>query len=819
VKRRWILAMLTVLATLATLTLHPVSMTVADGPPPGLKMQAEAAFDGYFKYGEWLPVRVHLENSGPDLDAEVQVRVTGGWGAVTFAAPAPLPTGSRKRIPLYVLPNNFSHELEVQLVRDGRVLAARTITVHPQPNINYLIGVVAPRRGALSLLTGVSLPGAERPKEVIDLTPAELPERAEGLRSFDCLILNDVDSSTLTPAQGTALVTWVHQGGRLVIGGGMGAMRTVAGLPDELLPLLPQGTTEVESLPGLVEFAGGEDIRVPGPFLVATGAEGEGRTLVAQDGLPLVRERAIGHGYVDFVALDLTTSPFDAWPGTTAFWERLLSPSAIYPQWLPPDMSPRQMMADSMVYALSNLPALDLPSVRGLGLLLLLYIVLIGPVNYLLLRRWRRLHWAWVTIPLLTVAFSAGTFGLGYTLRGTDVILNKIAVIELQEDGTANVSSFLGLFSPTRRAYEIEVEHEWEHEGHERGGLLSPLRAQYNPWGPGGVGQAGEMVFLQGEPSRVRGLTVNQWSMQTFMVEEVQSDWGRVVGDLRLDGDKLVGTVRNETGHTLQDAVLVLGGYFTRLGDMAPQAEAGVTLRLSGLNRMEARPPLSFRLFKEELAHPGPAGPSREAMLKQRILDAVFQEGRFGPMWSSRIFVGRGLGRPLPMLLAWLDEAPPQVRVAGRAPAQQTTALLYTHLSYRLPASGEIALPPGLIPGMLVETPREGGPCGPEGTSVYLGRGQAVFEFQLPEDAQDMQVDTLRLTLGSYEGWGQPPEVALYDWHEKAWTVLGDPIMGINVIADAAPLVSDDGLVRVRLSSDGARGDCLYVELGLEGTR
>ncbi|MEJ2266612.1 MAG: hypothetical protein P8X95_24460, partial [Anaerolineales bacterium] len=31
---------------------------------PGLSMSAEPAFGGYFKYGEWLPIWVQVENSG-----------------------------------------------------------------------------------------------------------------------------------------------------------------------------------------------------------------------------------------------------------------------------------------------------------------------------------------------------------------------------------------------------------------------------------------------------------------------------------------------------------------------------------------------------------------------------------------------------------------------------------------------------------------------------------------------------------------------------------------------------------------------------------
>jgi hypothetical protein len=778
--------------------------------PSGLAMEAEAAFDGYFKYGEWLPVWVQLENSGPGLEAEVRVRVTGGGGAVTFAAPAALPTGSRKRIPVYVLPNNFSHQLEVQLVAGSDVLLSQKVPVNPQANVTYLVGLVAPERGAISLLQSASLPG-NRSKEVIDLSLSDLPERLEGLRSFDCLILNDVDTSALKPEQKAALEAWVSQGGRLVIGGGAGALRATAGLPGSLLPLVPGGEVEMDALPGLADFTGGDAVRVPGPFVVATGEMSEGRTLVAQDGVPLVRARTVGSGWVYFVALDLAASPFDAWTGTIPFWEKLMSPGAAYPEWLPPDMSARQMKSAQMSYALSNLPSLDLPSIRGLGVLLLLYVLLVGPVNYLVLRWKKRLHWAWGTIPLITVAFSAGAFGLGYALRGTDLILNKIAVVSLQSDGTASVTSYLGLFSPARQSYEIEVPGN---------GLLSPLASDYNPWGPGGTNALGEMIFVQGEPSHVRGLAVNQWSMQTFMTESTWAGFGQVVSDLQFEDDALVGTVRNETAHTLADVVLALGNYFVRLGDLPPGREALVTMSLADVTSQAFGPPLSFRLFEDQFGQSGPGGPPREAELKRSVVESVFeQDGRFA-LLSSKIPPGGGTGSPQGLvLLGWLSEAPPDVQVAGRKPAQQTTALLYTPLSYHLSEEGTISLPPGLIPGTLIEMPISGGPCGSQGQSVWIERGQAIFEFQLPEGVRDVRLDALKLVIGAEGGSWQPPDTAVYDWASGAWAALDDPVMGVNIISNAAGLLSDDNLVRVRLASESNQGGCLSLELGLEGKR
>lgn len=800
-------AILKALVTLTALTMALVPAGAAqDEPSSVFSMEADAAFGGHFKYGEWLPIWVRLENDGPDLHAEIQVQV-GGAGTTTFAAAAVLPTGSRKRIPLYVLPNSYSHELEVRLVAGDNLLASRTVAVNPQPNIDYLIGLMAPRRGALSLIQGAELTPLNGRKELIDISLSDLPERAEGLKTFDALILNDVDTSLLSPAQAMALENWVRQGGQLVIGGGPGAMHTLIGLPESLRPLTLTGVTSVDRLPALGEFAGAEAAPAPGPFFAATGEPAGSVPLVKQDSLVLVYETTIDDGSVEFAALDLAASPFDAWAGTPAFWERLLSASIGYPEWLPPDVSARQIHANTMASALSNIPALDLPSIRGLGILLAVYIILVGPINYLILRSRQRLHWAWVTIPLLTISFSTGAFGLAYSLRGSDLLLNRIAVIALQSNGTARISSYMGIFSPSQESYEVEVGS---------GRLVAPLRAGYDPWQIGDVNSSGEAVFLQGEPGLVRGLTVDQWSLQSFMTEGVWNNAGQLASDLRLDGAVLEGSVRNETAYALTDVVLILGNDFVGLGDLAPGTETAVRWALPDPSGRWSEPPLSYRLFERESAEGDTPASARQAQLKRAILSDILQ-GSSRP-WNSLASADRGRTLTGLTLMGWTDTAPPEVRVAGKTPNQRTLAVLYTSLSYSVPEEGAITLRPGLISGAVIQMPQEGGPCGPE-TSILLGRGEAVFEFRLPSEIQDVQVNTLQLMLEADGSHQLPPDVALYDWDGEEWITLEAPAFGINSIDHADQMVRD-GQVRVRLAAPGGHsGGCLYVELGMAGTR
>lgn len=785
---------------------------------PSITLQAQPTLEGYFKYGEWLPVWVYLENDGSNLNAEVRIRVTGGYGGLTFAVPVELPTASRKRLVLYVLPNNFSRQLDVQLVQENQLLASQVISIQPQVPINYLVGLLAPERGALSLINGIKLPGQERPKVLIDIPISELPERYEGLRSLDLLVINDLDTSSLTPKQINALQTWVSQGGRLVVGGGAGAQRTLSGLPESLLPFSPDRSVELDDVSSLEDFAQSEDqsispIRVPGPFLTVVDNTTPANALVTQGEVPLVHEWPLGEGYVNFVALDLSQSPFDAWSNTTTFWEKLIGPSGGYPDWLPPDTSNRQQLASQMPYALSNLPILDLPSTKGLALLLGLYIVLVGPVNYLILRRQKLLHWAWVTIPMLTLIFSTAAFGLGYALHGTDIFLNKIAIINLQPDGKARIDSYMGLFSPARSAYEIEVHNN---------GLLSPMGSYYDPWNsfsPPADSSSRDMIFTQGDPSYVKGLNVEQWSMQSFVAEGLTTDFGLVIGDLRLEAESLVGTVRNESSMMLSDVVIILGRSFSRLGDLPANGQAQVNMDLVDLSEPNFGPTLSYMLFEAEFMNSGPEGPPREIEVRRIIIESVFDRANtsFKTTTNQASYLSALLKGPV--LIGWLDEAPPEVRVSGSVPAQQTTALLILPLYYQLPVEGRLELPVGTIPGYLSVAPIEGGTCGDfSSTAVYIYRGEAIFEFTLPVEAQMVQVDNFKFALWSDSGVPEMPSVAMYNWQTQNWVSLEGISQGVNLIPSATQLANRDGKILVSLSTENNfQGGCYYLSMGLEG--
>lgn len=816
-------------------TIIPLTTAHGQSPTPVVPSESTAqakpemtvtpAFDGYFKYGEWLPLSIDLENSGQDIEAEVRVRVPRANGGVTFTAPVSLPSGAHKLVTLFILPNNYSHSLDVDLVSNGKVLVSKKAAMNPMMNINIIIGLVTPERGALSLLNGLQYPNNQRPVQVVDVNLWQLPEQMEGLRSFDVLIFNAIDTSKLTPGQTASLAAWVQLGGRLIFGGGAGAELTLSGIPADLLPVKLDGKQNISSdgLDELVSFAKGQEIKAAGEFVVNKTVLTNSLVLAGTSDLPLVSERSNGRGYVDFVALDLSSSPFEGWSSTERFWETLLRTSEDFFN-QPTDVSQRSIRASMMSNPLTMIPSMELPSIKWLAAILAVYILIVGPVNYLLLKKKNRLHWAWFTIPGVTILFSGAAFGGGYLMKGNDILIHKIGVLEIQPGGSALVSSYMGLFSPSQKSYQVEVPG---------GSLLSPIMDENLPYNIAGPGS--EITLIQGKPSILKGLTVNQWSMQSFMTEETISDFGRISGDLKIEDGKLVGTVQNGLKQVLKDTTLIMRNQFIRLGDLNPGQEVEVTLNFSSDLALRGMP-VYYRIYENNMGDL--STPERSLIdLKRAILSPLFDNqimfkinAQFVGGGGGGGFVGGGGGGGSAggeniqteqdvMVIGWVDQVPPDISVFSEKTAVQTLGLVYDYLTYKLPVSGEINFPPGILQGRLIKS--DAGPCGPmDSINFFFDKGmEAQVEYRLPtpESYQYTQLD-LRLATDGPAGTALP-DVALYDWQAEKWSKFPGANFGINIIKEPERYIGSNGEVQLQFGQENAiqMGGCTFVDLGFHG--
>ncbi len=770
---------------------------------PSVTMQASALYDGTSKYGEWLPVTVAVANSGDDVSGQVQVRVTTSAEETIYAQRVELPRGARKQLTIYTVPNNFSRRLQVEFVPQGadEPLLRAELTVRPVPNVRFLVAAVSSGGEGLDTLAGINFRGDAFSREealLVPLTLDTLPDRPEALRTLDMIVLAGVDSSALTPRQQEALAQYVGAGGLLLLGGGPEASRVLAGIPDALRPVALTGEQALDALPALEQGAG-EPVRVTGPFPVAVAEPVENAIVrLAQDGQPFLVEREVGRGAVLWLALDPSLSPFDAWAGADEFWQATVGGRGVFPRDMPVDVSQRQMVNEQMYYALQNLPSLDLPSLRLLAPLLAVYILIIGPVNYFLLRRLRRLELAWVTIPAITLLFSMGAYGLGYQLRGGDVIVNQVAIVQaLPGSNGGYVRSVVGIFSPARRSYNLAVANE---------SLVAPSRIQGEPWGPGGAGSTHPAVIVQGEPTLVENFVVNQWSMQSLTAESLATEGYGFDADLSASDGALVGTITNRSNFAWNDVTIILGNTFERVGDIAAGESKRISFKVDS-DQSQVGGDIAWRIFEQEFNNP--TGASRDVQVKQQMLSSLYN----GPTGATTLASSNA-----PVLVAWLDGLPTQVELSDDARVTQVgTTLLYSEMVVRFGA-GEVSLPRGMLGARIIEN--DGNYCyGPGIASLSPDFKEAQIEWEVPRAVQGIDPSLLSLYVSSDGGWFNAPDLALYNFEQEAWVEVEEPVLGQNKVTEPDVYLSPEGVIRLRIQNPTPnQGGCLFFDASLDGT-
>jgi hypothetical protein len=755
-----------------SLAILPASAGAADG----LTMEGRAMLAGHARVGSWMAISVHIRNDGPSMTGEL--RLTGGSQSRTrFGLVADLPNGSDKTFLLYAQPPSFGRDLEVALVEGDSTIATTKIafTVH---DLNQLVvGVVAEKPGGI-IRTVQLLPNQNQvAPAIVPIDLADLPERVEAWGGLDRLIWQDADSSRLSEAQMLALQGWVAGGGRLVIVGGTTGPNTLSAFPDTLLPYRPSATVDVAAaaLGGLVGTvpANASDLTALG------GTMTEGRTLLTSGDRVIAAERARGNGSVTVVGFDPTARWLADGSGAENLWRRILPARST---------SGLVLFDDSqLVGAVSQLPSLALPPIGGLIALLIAYIALIGPINYLVLRRLDRREWAWVTMPALIAVFAVGAYGFGAALRGSDILVNQVALVRGSPgatDGTAQV--YLGVFSPTRGSYQVSVP----------GGALlsSPINGEFF----GGDSTAGTLDVLQGDPAKVRDLAVGFGSLRTIRAETPVSV-PLIEADLSIVDGHLKGTITNQSQVTLEKPAVVLGGTVAVLNDLAPGATASID---APLVPGQFGQPLSDKVvgpvfFNDPSQFDSPASKQyiRHAIVDQLTFDSTF-----------RATTGR-LSADSAVILAWGSGGLLPVEIAGQRP--RTTGNVLYYLPADVTVQGKTTFRGDLITSTIIDT--DSPFFGEDPTTISFGRGQATVSYK--PIAFDGTLTPTELEFGLIFG-GDRPQV----------TADPDPIEPLDAIPEPCPdpptdeCIVADGLPEVELF-DLPKGDWVRLPHLTAGSR
>ena len=251
----------------------------------------------------------------------------------------------------------------------------------------------------------------------MSIAPEDLPDRVEAWSTLDRLVWQDIDAERLNPSQAGRAARLGRRRRPARDRRRHGRTDALTGFPDDA-PALPPGDRRRTSrrprwtAPGRAP-AGRH--HPPGPVRPLTG-----RALATVGDRVVAAERCLRQRPVTLLGFDPTTS----WIAEGDTGRRPVAPPPARPHRRPHGRRRQPARQRGLRQPAGALPSADRRPARAAG-----YILLIGPINYLVLRRLDRREWAWLTMPVLIVVFAVGAYGIGSLLRGSAVIVNEVAIV------------------------------------------------------------------------------------------------------------------------------------------------------------------------------------------------------------------------------------------------------------------------------------------------------------------------------------------------------------------------------------------------------
>jgi len=333
----------------------------------------------------------------------------------------------------------------------------------------------------------------------------------------------------------------------------------------------------------------------------------QGQLLQRDRTMPLIVRLPYGFGEITFCGLDFDRPPLSTWGEAGALGRRILEETLSAVNSSQADGGER-VSRTGVTDLATQLHAIqqEFPGVRRMSAwrtmsLLLLYILLIGPLDYLVVHRWlKRPRLTWLTFPALVITITYFSVWNAEDANGTEVRLNQLDVVDidatpqgshetLPAEPNVLVRSWFTLYSPETRRYQLALKPRsvMSSPRRHKAGTGRPRKPRPQPaadtghsilcWSGttenvfGGMYRTGRLQMgtlsytIDSPQRRLRDLPLRIWSAQTFVSTQRRSR--RHVVHSRLvqpRGRRLTGTITHHLAVPMTDWILVYDKFVYR---------------------------------------------------------------------------------------------------------------------------------------------------------------------------------------------------------------------------------------------------------------
>jgi hypothetical protein len=603
------------LPTLCLLTLWAGLTTTAGA---GLKQfDVFLGYDGMVREANWFPVACEIHNDGPGFNAVFELTNDRGAGGQVRQVVLELPSNTHKRfvIPVFASGGRYGTWTARLLDERGKVRDEKT-NLRAKGDVaadSLLLGALA--RTFAGLPTFPEVRGKQQRPElqpaVARMDVAYFPDTPIALEGLDAIYLSSEKAPDLKVNQVSALVAWLHGGGHLILG--VEQPSDINGTPwlRALLPCEFNGVSQVRmdgefeqwlengrlgkpapaadnpvnkagntrrnpvpapagvSVPGITPDRDFDQADIP----VVTGTLRDGRAVVTVKQVPLVIEAERGRGKITVLAFSPERKPFQTWKNRPWFWAHTVN--------LAPALFESSDFNRGTGWSIDGVfgAMIDSKQVRKLPvswllLLLVVYLLVIGPIDQYWLKKIGRQMLTWVTFPTYVVLFSLLIYWIGFMLRAGETEWNELHVVDVLPRGERaelRGHTYASVYSPANVRYRLASD---------QGTTFATLRGEFQGAWNGGQDSSRATIQQRGD-GFTADIFVPVWTSQLYVNDWWQPSAPPFTAKVARVGNEYRVSVDNKLNRSLKSLKLAVNGRIYDLGEVGGGKTSTTNLNFS----------------------------------------------------------------------------------------------------------------------------------------------------------------------------------------------------------------------------------------------
>ncbi|WP_019416113.1 hypothetical protein [Paenisporosarcina sp. TG20] len=549
-----------------------------------LEVKATAGIQNKVKHSQGLPLTITVVNNGDDFSGDLVIDYSESY-AVGSAKAIPFTVGSGETKTLnltlpgltpefmysgsetqmfYFYEDSWEHGKELEYIGDKSISPK-----FYEPETNFVL-TLTESQDRLSPFSKIKLNGMTD-TQVINLAQLnnfEFPSDGSAYGLANLIVVDEFVLADLPDEAQQAILDWVQTGGVVIVGASDNTAAEL-GLLSSQLPLNLSQERQQISKDVFANFTNKQQFSEDVSSFKATLNE-QSRLLMQSDNQPLAAVKSIGTGAIIQTSFSLGDEPFSKEINASAFISELIKKANLgvftYSKMNSGDQGIKETISYEVGQTNELFPSFQV-STPLMITIVIIYIMLVGPLLYFLLKRRDKREHAWWIIPTISILASVAIFAYGAKDRLIRPQIQQSSFYTVQEDASLSGYYIESLLSNRTGNFTFEAEPGTTMVGMKR------MNAFSSP-----TGSVHSMSILQEMANKNRLIMrdVGFWSVSSVIGESHIKDVGKFAIDLSVESGNIRGTVKNEFSFTVKDVSIWSGTKMIEVGDLGPNESVGV---------------------------------------------------------------------------------------------------------------------------------------------------------------------------------------------------------------------------------------------------